>query len=212
MGQIKYYVNEETRTVVAVFDDKYKNQEAVWKGALRHRLHNIDVGEHFVMFYNSAIWKVLSSFNGSYASIVHCHPDDKFDIETGKKLARDKLIRRFQRASELCEIEFFRQIKDKLNTMENRAYRVPKETIIGPVMFDETLALDWLKNGKNGKPVLGYYNCLTSDARAALSDETVRKNLLLHIDDIAKNGPDECLLISLVKSEYGDGWDFVIDG
>ena len=75
--------------------------------------------------------------------------------------------------------------------------------------------LNWIKNGKDGKQVIGFCNCLNSDASGPLTNKTVYNNLLAEIEEIYEDGPDqpcEYADIYFLESEYGDGIDIVIDG
>jgi hypothetical protein len=78
--------------------------------------------------------------------------------------------------------------------------------------FDPDTAFDWIEKGYNGKPVLGFANLLSGgDGDGPLDDDEVWWHAQQDLEDTENYDPEFCI-IELHKSEYGDGWDIVING
>ena len=90
---IKYNVNKEKRTVVAYFDGNYD----YWLISLNHFLNKF-TAETFVD-YNviSSIMESVLRERKLYGK-ASCSKDDKWDEEKGKEIAKNKLIKRWNKA------------------------------------------------------------------------------------------------------------------
>lgn len=80
-SKIRYYINEEKRTVVAVLD----NVET-------------EVIEEVKPFFPMTIsWSEMSKFalKPIYRGKAVCHEDDEWDVEVGKRIARNRMLTNF---------------------------------------------------------------------------------------------------------------------
>lgn len=84
---------------LAVFNDiiDYESQQAVWADLLY---------KDFVSRFGRADWEKydmkvpavsLIAEQGSLQGMAVCHPDDSFDMETGKRIAKNRLLARYYR-------------------------------------------------------------------------------------------------------------------
>lgn len=105
---VKYYVNEDKRTVVAVIDgcnwDAYNEVEKIVE----------NYGVH-VSDYNKVVY-MPRTFKG----IAKCHPEDKWDEEVGKKVARHKLLVAYNEAK-------FNAIRGYYRNLLSAVYGVKKK-------------------------------------------------------------------------------------
>ena len=88
-SKIEYIINEEKRTVVAIMRD-CKNDAC--------RLFARDVEK----IYGTEFWYPLHSLdykiNDTYRGKAHCSEDDAWDVEEGKRIARNRMLFKYYRA------------------------------------------------------------------------------------------------------------------
>lgn len=92
---ITFHVNNEKKTVVAVMRDT--------ENILVDYLLNTDLGQRkesiaIVPFPVHSKRVPYLYMRKCYSAQVHCHPDDEFNIEQGKREAKRKLMRNVYRA------------------------------------------------------------------------------------------------------------------
>lgn len=98
MEKVFYYVNEDKRAVTCViYPDAYrlkdfvrrKGEDVFWLGDTR-----------------------FPAQPSKYVGVAKCHPNDEFNVETGKKLA-------FMRARDKCDKAFFAELQRAINFIDN---------------------------------------------------------------------------------------------
>lgn len=98
---IKYEVNEAKRTVVAHFDEDTRKRLSNFCRELAELFgdYNIKNGKFVEMGicgeYNLA--KKIQKGFGKFVGKAKCHPDDTFNVEKGKLVARDRLLYKWRR-------------------------------------------------------------------------------------------------------------------
>lgn len=81
-SKIRYYINEEKRTVVAVMDGvRDEIMDEVWQYAPNK--------EYYSDFHKKVMLKDL------YRGKAICHESDEWDVEVGKKIARNRMLTNF---------------------------------------------------------------------------------------------------------------------
>lgn len=82
---IRYEVNEEKRTVVAVITDTYYDAILMADKMFKNTPFRTDFGysQHMRKYY----------IKDTYVGIAKCNPDDEWDEEVGKELARQRVLR-----------------------------------------------------------------------------------------------------------------------
>ena len=89
----------EDNITLAVFNDivDYESQQAVWADLIY---------KDFVSRFGKDDWKTynmevpavsLIAEQGRLQGMAVCHPDDSFDMETGKRIAKNRLLARYYR-------------------------------------------------------------------------------------------------------------------
>lgn len=85
-SKIRYYIDEEKRTVVAVMDDcEYDAIDVLQKMGIRKITHNGYNLDKFMM-------------NTSYCGKAKCSPDDEWDEKYGMALARNRMLENYYRS------------------------------------------------------------------------------------------------------------------
>ena len=127
---IKYYVNEKEKVVVASFDknnDSHDSRETV----LEYLLNDVikifgNSNKRIIVNVDTLFYHLIHKYNKrmGMSGLARCHNEDKWDEEVGKKIARDRLMRKYNnlKFDIVCEIE--RQVKDVLTTIVNRTEKV----------------------------------------------------------------------------------------
>ena len=87
-GNFEYFINETEKTVVAVLtvpttDIMEELCNVINKGAGSHLI------VESINFHSNML------INGKYTGKAMCHPNDTFDVETGKKIAKAKAFRAY---------------------------------------------------------------------------------------------------------------------
>ena len=100
-NQLEYAVNEDKGTVACYFKSN-EPQENIWVDILDAMQENLDSPAREC--YTDAIhlvFKTIDEYPNKYG-LAKCLPDDTFDIEFGKRMARNQLRDRINR----CKINF----------------------------------------------------------------------------------------------------------
>ena len=77
---MKYIVKEEEKMVIAIIEDTEFDVMNYIKA----------VNDDLFLFGNDMYNKLL--LNNTYKGIAKCHPDDEFDVEKGKKIAKARAV------------------------------------------------------------------------------------------------------------------------
>ena len=111
-----YYVDRENRTVTAFLTAVGANK---WREGLHRYLRKKDHGA-FCTFYNKAI----SSIDESVFLRAHakCSEEDVWDEETGKRVARERLLANLSRSANVARNNLIHLILEKLDEFRNRTY------------------------------------------------------------------------------------------
>ena len=130
---IRYYINEEEKVVVASFDkdnDSHDSRETV----LEYLLNDVikifgNSNKRIIMNVDTLFYRLINKYNKrmGMSGLARCHDEDKWNEEVGKRIARDRLMRKYNnlKFDIVCEIE--RQVKDVLTTITNRTTKVKEK-------------------------------------------------------------------------------------
>ena len=107
---IKYFVNEEKRQVIGLLNNT--KWDAIKK------IHN--------MMYGTDFW--LSNCNKymlprEFKVIVQCDPSDEFDVEVGKKIAKQRILDRYYASLDKRVNQFF----DAMLVLNGKVFKTPEE-------------------------------------------------------------------------------------
>ena len=105
---IKYFVNKEKRTVVAMFEKGFVlTDNGVWKKYIaNHICKTIDKtkgGNDLYLNDKNIYYKFIEDAikqNDSYCGIAKCADTDTFDVEKGKELAKKRLLKKYYNTQE----------------------------------------------------------------------------------------------------------------
>lgn len=101
---IKYNVNYDKRTITAYFE----GGKDYWIDSLDDMMFNIEHNIFDLNVYNrSDIKNIVNDYQ--MGAVVKCHPNDNFDEEFGKELAKKKLNERFNR----CKIRVLKHFSNR---------------------------------------------------------------------------------------------------
>ena len=106
--------------VVAKFSHDGKSLKRIWQDSLEDILVNYVKGTDFLDPFSvpDIVDKILA--DRKLVGIAKCHPNDEFDLEEGKRLARVDLINRFNLAKTQLKKELLYYIKHQVNVVKNR--------------------------------------------------------------------------------------------
>lgn len=65
------------------------------------------------------VFRVLRNRRDSLRGVAKCHPNDEFDFEVGKKLAKERLLDNYYRIQNDISCEVIKRIRHKLNDMSH---------------------------------------------------------------------------------------------
>ena len=65
------------------------------------------------------VFRVLRNRRDSLHGVAKCHPNDEFDFEVGKKLAKERLLNNYYRIQNDISREVIKRIRHKLNDMSH---------------------------------------------------------------------------------------------
>lgn len=87
-SKIEYVVNEEKRTVVAIMRDCALDGEVLIEN---------DIGKsNLMLFWGKASGRYL--INNTYRGKAVCSVEDKWDVELGKRIARNRMLNKYYKA------------------------------------------------------------------------------------------------------------------
>ena len=106
--------------VVAKFHQDGKTLKRIWQDSLEDIYMNYTRGTDFynMIIAMELVDKVLA--DRKLVGIAKCHPNDEFNLEEGKRLAREDLINRFNLAKTQLKKELLYHIKHQVNVVKNR--------------------------------------------------------------------------------------------
>ena len=106
--------------VVAKFHQDGKTLKRIWQDSLEDIYMNYTRGTDFynMIIAMELVDKVLA--DRKLVGIAKCHPNDEFNLEEGKRLAREDLINRFNLAKIQLKKELLYYIKHQVNVVKNR--------------------------------------------------------------------------------------------
>ena len=105
---IKYFVNEEKRTVVAKFENTFVlTDKGVWEKYIANHIcktisktkGGIDLYLNDRNIYYKFIEDAIKQ-NNSYYGIAKCADTDTFDVEKGKDIAKKRLLKKYYSTQE----------------------------------------------------------------------------------------------------------------
>ena len=115
-SNVKYYINEEKRTVVAVIESNIFEVSFLFENAMREFMNVVK---------NAPIFDPVIDKNyyikNRYVGIAKCSPNDIFDVEFGKQLALQRA--KIKKTSDI-EKKFFKIVDalDKLKYIVEKQY------------------------------------------------------------------------------------------
>ena len=101
---IKYNINYDKKTITAYFE----GGREYWIGSLANMMLNIEHDIYDLAAYSRKdVINIVADYQ--MGATVKCHPNDNFDEELGKELAKKKLNERFNR----CKIRVLKHFSNK---------------------------------------------------------------------------------------------------
>lgn len=70
------------------------------------------------------VFRVVRNRRDGLCGVAKCHPNDEFDFEVGKKLAKERLLDNYYRIQNDISREVIKRIRHKLNDM---SHNLPKK-------------------------------------------------------------------------------------
>lgn len=150
-GRIKYYINEDKGTVVAKFNGHYRKDCSIWCRLLGDVLDKIGKDTKKNTNICGEQYKTLALGMDSYSDeiddyiycndrlygLAKCTPEDKFDVEIGKEIARKKLLAKyFKFEKKMLQIahnmyakfatEYFANLEKRIELCD---YKIKKNTV-----------------------------------------------------------------------------------
>lgn len=106
--------------VVAKFFQNGKTLKQIWQDSLNGIYANYTSDTDFCNAWiaDELVDKVLA--DRKLVGIAKCHPNDEFNLEEGKRLAREDLINRFNLAKTQLKKELLYYIKHQVIIVKNR--------------------------------------------------------------------------------------------
>ena len=106
--------------VVAKFYQDGKSLRRIWQDSLEDIYTNYTMGTDFYSPWTATELANKILANRKLVGIAKCHPNDEFDLEEGKRLARVDLINRFNLAKTQLKKELLQYIKHQVVIVKNR--------------------------------------------------------------------------------------------
>jgi hypothetical protein len=113
---VKYLINEKKRTISAYF----AGGESAVVDCLFQQVERYDPNSDFSDFYADAVTDTMNSFSGTFVGIARCHPEDEWNEDIGKNIARTKLMSRMDKAIDSVNDNLVRIVTKKLETFKSR--------------------------------------------------------------------------------------------
>ena len=116
-NQLEYAINEDKGTVACYFKSN-EPQDSIWFDILDNMLDTLNSPVD-KLYSPHMMFMAIDEYPNKYG-LAKCLPEDTFDIEFGKRMARNQLRDRINR----CKINFLDKYRDKYihskNQYENR--------------------------------------------------------------------------------------------
>ena len=111
---IKYFVNEKKRSVIGVLEDTtYDCINYVCKNA------GVDCIPANLL--------TTGLMPASFRTEVKCHPDDEFDVEVGKKIAKERILENYWRSRRKAMLRVAKKLEEYADTLEDFAEELEDE-------------------------------------------------------------------------------------
>ncbi len=106
--------------VVAKFSQNGKSLRRIWQDSLEDIYMNYTRDTDFCSSWTATelVNKIL--VDRKLVGIAKCHPNDEFNLEDGKRIARENLINRFNLAKTQLKKELLYYIKHQVEIVKNR--------------------------------------------------------------------------------------------
>lgn len=91
---IRYVINEEKRTCVAILENTKYDAISKINKMCKSEARFSDEAEIHVYSYKNSKYKIPNRFVG----VAKCSPEDVWDVEVGKRIAREKLLDKYHKA------------------------------------------------------------------------------------------------------------------
>ena len=125
---IKYHVNEAKRTVIAKFDVGLYTERGYWQRNILKEI--IKSSRYFYMFddtekqiSNAALNRIGNNIYG----VAKCSPNDKWDEEVGKDLAKKRLLRKWNIARLAAFEAASNKLSDALANINKKRYSLSSQ-------------------------------------------------------------------------------------
>ncbi len=105
---VKIHVNEKQKVVVAVLED-----------CRLDAYNQLERSIPFDYFPDSLLSDETSDMPETIKAVARCHPDDKFDVEVGKKIAVDKVMVKYTNSYNKALTRVQTKIGKLVNQIEN---------------------------------------------------------------------------------------------
>jgi hypothetical protein len=111
---------QNKNTVIAKFSQNGKLLKNVWRDCLMDYAFNYvnNTAYNTWGFVEDTVDKVMQ--DRKLVGIAKCHPHDEFDLEEGKRIAREDLINRFNLAKTQLKKEILYAIKKDVKNIKDR--------------------------------------------------------------------------------------------
>jgi hypothetical protein len=111
---------QNKNTIVAKFSQEGKTIQGIWEDSLTDIAYKYLAGTGFLdwNYINAVVPKVLK--DRRLVGIAKCHPNDSFNLEEGKRVAREDLINRFNLAKTQLKKEILYVVKHDVQLIRDR--------------------------------------------------------------------------------------------
>jgi hypothetical protein len=120
---IKYYVDKENRTVIAKFNVGQSSERGYWQRNILKEI--IKLSRCCYMFddtENQICNAALNRIDNNIYGVAKCSPDDMWDEETGKTLAKKRLLRKWKLARLAAFEAASNKLSDALTDINKKRY------------------------------------------------------------------------------------------
>ena len=121
---IKYEVNEDKRTVAAYFDEAAEGETIRLCNEIESAFNDYNYNsskkltEIEIYGVRNLAKKIKKGFD-KFVGIAKCHPDDKFDVEKGKLVARDRLLYKWRTYKDRVFLQVIKELDEAHVTIKN---------------------------------------------------------------------------------------------
>lgn len=111
---------QNKNTIVAKFSQGGKTIQKIWEDSLTDIAYKYLAGTGFFdwNYINSVVPKVIK--DRRLVGIAKCHSNDSFNLEEGKRIAREDLINRFNLAKTQLKKEILYAVKHDVQLIKDR--------------------------------------------------------------------------------------------